>query len=301
MAILLSIIGVEKAGTTSLQAATTQEFGIRFFPGEFSGLESPDFETLHGSDPKNLLAGVTGLKRPSLLHNPLALQRLKNLAPQATVVCVLRDPISRFVSASIHMMRMGIIRVATMDHMVNNVFDVSYLRRNPRATNLLNFGLYSDALELAEMIFGPKLLIFGFPELHEATESVLRKLQDRLGSRARGLGAVTLPLENVGVHSPLELHSHHYSNRLRFSYSFGNLRLHDDKGRNAKFAAQFVKKSGRKLSRYFPGDSRKMSLQSRAVLNSFYELDRLRLLNRYPENSVYWGDGVDGTSGDEYS
>lgn len=271
-----------------MQSALGATSGVNFYPGEFAGFESPDFESVWGSTPELELTGFSGVKRPNLLHFPLALAKLNNAFPESQVICVLRDPVSRFISAAVHNIKMGIISFAGLDQIVENCTDTAWLRRNPRATELLNFGLYSDALAIAEGIFGSRMHVFGYQSLQLKPTETMLQIAEKCGLGSPKETLMVLPRKAAAAGTTAELMAGHWSSRVRYSYSAGRLRLRADRGPVANEVARLVEKIGRSVSRFSRRDPKAISDASVEFLRNFYEEDRLRLAMHFDSSVVYW-------------
>lgn len=284
MSSFVAIIGAEKAGTTALQNDLAVRTSIKMWPGEFSGFESPEFESRH-SDVLELLHSRSRLiKRPNLLHDPLALGRLKSCFPEAIAVVVLRDPVDRFVSAAVHMMRMGILLPTPLDRIVERVFDLDWNRNHPRASQLLSYGLYSEALEYARYMFGKRLMVLAFPDLLEGkvTDSVLAALDYSREPRSARVATMNSRPDSWG-----ELYCAHVSSRLRFNYSRSRERLWDKESQPARLLSKSIAKICGAFGR-FGSDPGRISNDSLLTLQDFYRADRSRLLKGSFHEAIYW-------------
>lgn len=107
MTVHFMIIGAQKAATSSLQAALQAVPGVYMPHGESPFFEDPDYAERpweRFADPSQR-AAIAGIKRPDILCRPDLIQRIARHSPESKFIIVLREPISRAVSAYYHLAR----------------------------------------------------------------------------------------------------------------------------------------------------------------------------------------------------
>ncbi|MCC4266752.1 sulfotransferase domain-containing protein [Microbacterium schleiferi] len=101
------IIGAQKAATSSLQAALSAVPDVFLPVGESPFFEDPDYASKPWlSFPgKGVRQRVAGIKRPDALCRSDIINRVASACPDVKLIVVLREPISRAVSAYYHLAR----------------------------------------------------------------------------------------------------------------------------------------------------------------------------------------------------
>lgn len=146
------VIGAQKSASTFLQMAISDHPEIYMPKGEIPYFEDPDYGELGNGYLPELFAGRTerrlGFKRPNYLGKREVPARIRTDLPGVRLVAVLRDPLERLISAYYHYMRGHFLPVMPLNEGLARLFDdAQYRRDNPRSHELLEFGLYSAALE----------------------------------------------------------------------------------------------------------------------------------------------------------
>ena len=141
------IIGAQKAGSTFLQEGIRDHPAVYMKRGEDSFFEDPDYrekglEEFAYQFKRVPADQLIGIKRPSYLGKPLCLERIHTHIPDAKLVVVLRDPVSRAVSAYYHNIREGVFPYYPLNLGIARILSGKYLTDYPRYKEVLDCGLY---------------------------------------------------------------------------------------------------------------------------------------------------------------
>ena len=122
------IIGAQKAASSSLHFLLIGHPEVCSERDELSVFEDPFYsegnvaEVLERHRRIKSNADIYLLKRPNLLCVRTAPDRIFDHNADAKLICILREPASRAVSAIVHYMKSGLLPVMSMDEALNYVF-----------------------------------------------------------------------------------------------------------------------------------------------------------------------------------
>lgn len=179
------IIGAQKAATTFVQRmlAVHPDVGINdgdddFFIRKKDGWE--DYASrFRGSHPGK---GTVGLKCADYLAHPELAARLCAVFPELKLMVVLRDPLSRAVSAYHHFIRYGMLPVVDPEEGLKAVFSGEWDARYPEAALIREYGEYGKLLgEWMAAAGSDRLLAIDQETCHRNPESVHRAVCSFLG------------------------------------------------------------------------------------------------------------------------
>lgn len=178
------IIGIQKAGTTSLHNWLAQHFDI-YAPLEFKDVDyfaNPEVairarERLLKDFSDHEGESVILQSQVNYLFYPEAIARIKELTPQAKLIVILRDPVDRAISAYRYFTKMGREDRAINDALLYEPKTlVSYSRDNNDFT-YLEHGMYGQQLEVLYKKFSSdKVLVLQFEELKTQPEKMISKV-----------------------------------------------------------------------------------------------------------------------------
>ena len=189
MADHLVIIGAQRCGTTYLAHLLDEhgeiEMAKPFRPEPKFFLDDAEFalgldhyEARYFTDSR---ARVRGEKSTSYIEHDVAVERIVTMLPDATIVAVVRDPVTRAVSHHRFSTAEGVERLPLADALRadDRAWDRARFSVSPFA--YLARGRYADALErVARRVPPERLVVLVFEEL-VADPSVLAGLYARLG------------------------------------------------------------------------------------------------------------------------
>lgn len=181
------IIGAQRSGTTSLAQVLGRQPLVSII-----GAQPPEPRLfLNYDDPNSALAALLdradphaewmGCKSTTYLERSEAAQRIRHVAPESTIIVLLRDPIARAISNYHYTARHGLetlpIDQALLPDAQARPWDATAISTNPFA--YLQRGRYADLLEPWLAAF-PDALIFVLEEILAGTDS-LDRLQEAMG------------------------------------------------------------------------------------------------------------------------
>jgi Sulfotransferase domain len=222
------IVGAQKGGTSALYEylvrhplvgrSTNEEIqyfslnyarGTAWYRGHFPTVARAAFvRRRYGRDL------VTGESSPYYLFHPLALERIRELLPDARLIVVLRNPVDRAYSQYNHSRQMGAEPLETfeaglaaeagrldgeLEKMLADPFYNSFSHYNH---SYLARGLYVEQLERLYRLFDERqILLEAAEDLSRHTEAVYLRVLEFLGLPARRLSQY--PPQNVRRYPPM--------------------------------------------------------------------------------------------------
>ncbi|TYL44993.1 sulfotransferase domain-containing protein, partial [Nocardioides sp. BGMRC 2183] len=146
-----AIIGAQKSASTYLQDILTMHPEICLHAGEIAAFEDPWYHSGTSTYIDRLFDSsgkceVRGIKRPDSLARPEVPPRLAADFPDLRLIVVLRDPVSRAVSAYFHYVRHRWIPHLQLNQGFEALLNGSLRERYSRANEILDFGNYGEHL-----------------------------------------------------------------------------------------------------------------------------------------------------------
>ena len=181
------VIGAQKAGSTFLHHAILHHPQLRMPVGEIPVFEHPTYspgalEWLEELLDRTPGGSVKGIKRPDYLGRPESPALLHRHAPDARLVVVLREPVSRTVSAYYHYMRRGHLPALPPDEGIPRLLDGSLDGAWPRAWEVLAFSRYGECLDRYRRLFGAdQICLLVQEEVIRDPSAALRRIYRHLG------------------------------------------------------------------------------------------------------------------------
>ena len=145
------IIGAQKSASTFLQQCISEHPDVYIPKGEISFFEDPDYKEV---DPEcfwvqfdGVAEGkIFGIKRPTYLGKLECTERIRNLIPNVKLICVLRNPVKRAISAYYHYIRTGFIPPVPINDGIPLILQGKWSLDYQRSDKILRFGLYHKHL-----------------------------------------------------------------------------------------------------------------------------------------------------------
>lgn len=285
------ILGAQKAATSSLHQALRVRPGISMPVGESAFFEDPDFASRPWTRFREEAGNQAklGIKRPdSLCRNDIR-ERICSTHPSARFIVVLREPVSRAVSAYFHLARHGHIRAEGLDKAIDRgLADHREGLRTP-SSSLVEFGLYGSSLEVWMQRYPERnFLVLGQTEVANDLPGVLSRCSTLIGTPdiaadTRGAGRD----ENVGSYDPRTFRMHRWGQLARTRPLAGTDRRVPRDAPALRFAGHCLVVLAKGLSRTGlpPPD---LSPRIREELVDLYAADLPRLQGLVPPDAVYW-------------
>jgi len=182
------ILGAQKSATSWLHKCLRSHPQIFMPRNETSFFEDPDYkesslalfaEQFHDVAPQTLI----GIKRPTYLSRAECAPRIAHDLPKAKLLFLLRMPVQRAISATFHLMRMGIIAVGDPDRLLNDLLD--RYPEGPDPHGILYFGRYAEAIASFAALMPPEQrLVLLQTDIRENPAGSYRDACDFLGINA---------------------------------------------------------------------------------------------------------------------
>jgi hypothetical protein len=289
------IVGAQKCGTTYLQSCLAQHPAIYMPAGESRIFDDPEYSSGSVADQFAKIrrqAGrkLAGIKRPTLLERRESAERIHRHCPNAKLIVLLRDPISRAVSAYFHQMYYGFLPIEPIELGLRNILDGKYHDRFPRSHEIIDFGKY-------EMHLVNYLRFFDREQLLVLVDKKSGNwLADAIGTTLGFLGvdptysSPTLGRRiNKGVYSLPRLRFLRLRNLILFSYGGNPVTTHWRYGAFGRFINRCFREFDYSiLSVLFDGESPHLSEELRARLYEIYLPEILRLEELLGEDLSAW-------------
>lgn len=163
------IIGAQKSGTTFLQKLLMSHPQIEMPSAEISFFQYPDYFSIMDLEKEinNLFLSskTKGIKRPNYIgleESPMLIEDYGD--GDIKLICVLRNPVDRFVSAFFHNIKYSLISPIFINIKIKKIIKKNYI--NPLYKNLIEFGMYEKYLKKYEKTISKKnLLILDYESL----------------------------------------------------------------------------------------------------------------------------------------
>lgn len=200
------IIGAQKAGSTALMRRLSAHPQVYLPFGETRYFRDPWYQFQPASALESAVetdkAGVRarGIKCPDLLGTPGASDRVRASLPDARMIAILREPVSRAVSAYYWYVQFGLLPVEHPDVGLAKLLDGR--ATSPRAREILEFGRYGAYLpEFFDAYGRDRVLVLLADELRSDTEPTLRTALEFVGVDPALAGPDSGQEDNPSVYS----------------------------------------------------------------------------------------------------
>lgn len=156
------IIGAQKSGSTYLLHCLSSHPEIYLPEAEIAFFETAQFaperlaEFAAKFSPPST-AKMVGYKRANLLGQSWVAGRIKESLGPVKLIAVLRDPVSRCLSAYFHYMATGLIPIVPVEQGLTAILAGEW-DQHPRAREILSFGRYAEHLRAYTQVFGRERL-----------------------------------------------------------------------------------------------------------------------------------------------
>ena len=215
------IIGAQKSASTYAHLALRKHPDVYMPGGETPFFENPHFTV---RDPRPLTklfahtsAPLRGIKRPNYLAEPEVPSRIRLLLPEARLIAILREPISRFLSAYHYYMKIGVFPVLPVAQALPRLL-VGETFGSPYAHELLEYGRYATHLRRYLRIFPEEqMLVLLQEDFTVNPHQTLNGMTEFLGARQfKNLPRISR--DNAGLYSLPRLRFLRSRNRFLFHY-----------------------------------------------------------------------------------
>lgn len=181
------VVGAQKSASTFVDECLKEHPAIFMPRYETPFFEDPDYDRGAIADVEALFTPVThetafGIKRPDYLGRAECPPRLARHLPAAKLIAVLREPVSRAVSACHWYMQVGILPVRPLNATLHDLLHGDLSARYPKAREIVDYGFYHQHLARYRRTFPPEqMLILLHDELLAAPHAAIRRVYQFLG------------------------------------------------------------------------------------------------------------------------
>lgn len=287
------VIGAQKSGSTFILNCLAEHPEIFMHHDEVRFFENPtylenDISTLEALFYNVTIQKAVGIKRPGYLGRPECAERIYKHVPEAKLIVILRDPISRAISAYYHSMQCGFIPIKPIEEGLEKIIHYKYQGRYPQAQEIIDFGLYHKHLERYLNYFSPeKLLVLLFDDIKIAPLDTVKQIYNFLGVDETYIpqSLTTKNRQNPGVYSLTRIRFRNLRNPIVYEYYDNGTKRHRKQPTPLiKFVDKTVQGIDRSLLKPIYGNLKpKLSSPLRSSLLKLYkeDIDNLEiLLNR---------------------
>ncbi|MEM9347272.1 MAG: sulfotransferase [Planctomycetota bacterium] len=181
------VIGAQKAGSTFIMQCLQDHPDIYMPNGETPFFQGPDYspdrlcvleEIVRAAKPNQ----IRGIKRPNYLGEPEVPARISRHFPHIKIIAVLRNPVSRAISAYFHFLRAGHIPLLPVNEGLRMILSHKLDTQYPLSSTILTYGLYDQHVaRYAEYFSEEQTKIIVFDDVINHPESSVQDLYRFLG------------------------------------------------------------------------------------------------------------------------
>lgn len=148
----LLLLGAQKSASTFFSAWLSMHPDVYITSKENTSFEDPEYDHFKIADLKlNISNKVYGIRRPDYFGNIKYQTRVAEHLPDAKIIIILRNPVSRAISAYYHYMKYGIIPIKP-PKFIKQIIKGHYDKSIKAYSNILTYGnyftLYTNLLKL---------------------------------------------------------------------------------------------------------------------------------------------------------
>jgi len=219
------VVGAQRSATTHLNACLRDHPEIYMCRDEVPYFEAPFFARASLAELRAAVADATpdqrrGIQRPDYLGRPECPENIRSVLPQARILAVLREPVSRAISAYHWYMQFGLLPLLPLDVGMDRLLDGWREPHYPRAAEVLDLGLYGRHLGRFVDAFGAdRVLVLLGDDLREP--ATLRGVYRFLGVDEDHESRVVQRKTNAGTYDMRRLRV--LRARSRFAWSWDDV------------------------------------------------------------------------------
>lgn len=283
----LVIIGAQKSASTFLQASLEECDDICFVRGECPIFEDPDYASYSDDFFKkffpsnNRAPKYFGLKRPDYLSNPTLPLRLKKHLSNPLLLCVLREPVSRTVSAYYHYIRDGFIPNIDINEGLSLIFEHGEIPEHPRSKQIIEYSLYGKHLRNYLSCFKKEdILVLRQEQIAQDPQAVLDRVSNFLSLKINLSRKVEKSRPQAVVYNHRRLDWLRLKNRFCRNYTDSYLRYIDKENPYSRFLSKSITGTDRYILRHLFGYKKpQLNAENRHTLKRIFDEDEKILLS----------------------
>jgi hypothetical protein len=163
------IIGAQRARSTFLQRCMAEHPGISMPRFEVPYFEdpyyaAPDEGVMARAFTKETRGRVLGFKRPEVFHRSECAARVGLELPSARLILLLREPLSRTISAYVHYVSSSVIPAVPINAGLRNILEGSWRTAYPQSAEVVEYSKYSEALKRYLALFERSSMLILYDE-----------------------------------------------------------------------------------------------------------------------------------------
>lgn len=180
------VIGGQKCGSTYLHDVLEEHPDIYLTPGETAFFQDPDYQNNSISDFEKLFNKAfnykqVGIKRPDYLAKPECPARIKKHIPNAKLIVILRNPVSRAIAGYYHYIKTGFAPLCALQEGMQEIMDGKLKTAYPRTFEIIEYGFYYKHLQrYLEYFDKQQIYIMLLDDLKKDKLGMIRNLYDFL-------------------------------------------------------------------------------------------------------------------------
>lgn len=282
------IIGAQKAATSSLQYYLRQSKDVFMPEGESPIFEYPEIHSkmwLDIGEPGK----VCGIKRPDILCSDHIISHVFENIEKCKIIVVLRDPISRGVSAYYHLVRHCHLRNKSLNVGLKQCLLDFNGNKNNLYSSVVSNGLYGRYLEEWSAKYGSdNILVFSQLDVRNDLPRTLEVISEFLRVDMIKPSNLDVSEKNVGFYSRFSIFLYRIGHYLKTEkIGAHGRRIPRDSLALKAFGQIFVILS-KFYAKFFPGEPDKISSENLTKLEEIYNEDFKLLKEIVGEQVVYW-------------
>lgn len=180
-----AIAGVSKSGSSFLHETLMANGAISMPAREVFELHSQHYD---GSVFPKLAqeldhTKITGIKRPNLIFDLNALNRLRAVPGDTKIIIQMRDPVVRAISHFFHLRRYSQVRFASLDEMVEALIEGELGALGGKAYDIEAESRYADVIAQIRFLFGnDRVTLLSFEHMKAKPQSTADQVCDFIGA-----------------------------------------------------------------------------------------------------------------------
>jgi hypothetical protein len=227
------VIGGQKCGSTYIHDVLEEHPDIYLTPGETPYFQDPDYLETNIIDFEKLFDKahnyrLIGIKRPDYLAKDECPARIKKHIPDAKLIVILRNPVSRAIAAYYHYIKGGFAPLRTFNEGMKEILNGNLKHEFPRTDEIVEYGFYFKHLQKYFAHFDKQQIhIILLDDLKKDNLNIISQLYDFLGIDSGFMPQKSLnkkPQKVIYSIDGLKLVSR--DNQLNYSYSSDKMRLY---------------------------------------------------------------------------
>jgi hypothetical protein len=227
------VIGGQKCGSTYIHDELEEHPDVYLTPGETPYFQDPDYLETNIIDFEKLFDKahnyrLVGIKRPDYLAKDECPARIKKHIPDAKLIVILRNPVSRAIAAYYHYIKGGFAPLRTFNEGMKEILNGNLKHEFPRTDEIVEYGFYFKHLQKYFAHFDKQQIhIILLDDLKKDNLNIISQLYDFLGIDSGFMPQKSLnkkPQKVIYSIDGLKLVSR--VNQLNYSYSSDKMRLY---------------------------------------------------------------------------